>query len=77
MIFKSSIALRKSRRDIPSGTTQGCFCSFIHFVFIHIVIRKYRPSMNTWHNIFSCHQIFCPMCQKIFMKYFTNVVKYS
>jgi hypothetical protein len=43
MIFKSLIGPGKSRYDIPSGTTQGCFRSFIHFVIIHVIIHKYRP----------------------------------
>ncbi len=30
VIFQSSIGSRKSKCDVLSGTTQGCFCPFAH-----------------------------------------------
>jgi hypothetical protein len=30
MIFQSLMGLRKSKCDVLSGTTQGCFCHFAH-----------------------------------------------
>ncbi len=37
------------------------------------VILEYLSSMNTWKNIFPCHQIFYPMCQIILFKYSINI----
>jgi hypothetical protein len=30
MIFQNPMGLRKSKCDVPSGTTQGWFCPFAH-----------------------------------------------
>ncbi len=43
--------------------------------FIHIFIHEYHLSMNTLQNIHPHHQIFCPMCQIIFSKYYVDVNK--
>jgi hypothetical protein len=43
--------------------------------FFHIFIHKYHLSMNTLQNIHPHHQIFCPMCQIIFFKYYVDVNK--
>lgn len=43
MIFQNSMGLRKSRYDVPNGTTQGCFCfgrgKTISQVVFHCILK--------------------------------------
>jgi hypothetical protein len=48
-------------------------CSIFHKQIICKSLKS--SSMNTWQNILPHHQIFYPMCQIIFPKYFININK--
>lgn len=48
------------------------FC-FVHFFSIIFFIRYYCSSMDTWHDIPPCHEIFCAMCQQNILRKFNHV----